>query len=102
LVKERKIAMKHFWTSITFLVVFVLTGCLQNLALDPKVPRMTKEDLKSLLDNPGVIILDVRIADEWRRSDLKIRGAVHEDPEKDYRTWGAKYPKEKTLVFYCS
>jgi hypothetical protein len=94
--------MKRFWTIIAFLVTFVLTGCLQNLALDAKVPRMTKEDLRSLLDNPEVIILDVRIADEWKRSDLKIKGAVHEDPEKDYRIWGSKYPKDKTLVFYCS
>jgi len=94
--------MKHFWTIIAFLVTFVLTGCLQNLALDAKVPRMTKEELKSLLGNPDVIVLDVRIADEWKRSDLKIKGAVHEDPEKDYRTWASKYPKDKTLVFYCS
>jgi len=94
--------MKHFWTIIAFLVTFVLTGCLQNLALDAKVPRMTKEELKSLLGNPDVIVLDVRIADEWKRSDLKIKGAVHEDPEKDYRIWGSKYPKDKTLVFYCS
>jgi hypothetical protein len=92
--------MKQFWTLLAFLVVFVLTGCLQNLTLDTKVPRMTKEDLRSLLDNPEVIVLDVRIADEWKRSDLKTKGAVHEDPEKDYRTWGAKYSKEKTLVFY--
>jgi len=95
-------ALKQFWTISIFLVGFVLTGCLQNLALDAKVPRMTKEDLRSLLDNPVVIILDVRIADEWKKSDLKIKGAVHEDPEKDYRIWGSKYPKDKTLVFYCS
>jgi hypothetical protein len=94
--------MKQLWTIIAFLVTFVLTGCLQNLVLDAKVPRMTKEDLRSLLDNPEVIILDVRIADEWKRSDLKIKGAVHEDPEKDYKSWASKYPKDKTLVFYCS
>jgi len=63
---------------------------------------MTKEELKSLLDNPEVAILDVRIADEWKRTNLKIKGAVREDPEKDYRSWASKYPKDKTLVFYCS
>lgn len=95
-------AIKQSWTIIAFVVFLVLTGCLENVALDAKVPRITKEDLRSLLDNPEVIILDVRIADEWKRSDLKIKGAVHEDPEKDYRTWASKYPKDKTLVFYCS
>ncbi len=94
--------MKQFWTIVVFLVAFVLTGCLQNVALDTKVPRMTKEELKSLLGNPDVAILDVRIAGEWKRGDLKIMGAVREDPEKDYGTWASKYPKDKTLVFYCS
>ena len=95
-------AMKQLWTIVVFLVAFVLTGCLQNVALDTKVPRMTKEELKSLLGNPDVAILDVRIAGEWKRGDLKIMGAVREDPEKDYRTLASKYPKDKTLVFYCS
>jgi hypothetical protein len=94
-------ATKKCWTIIALVVVLALTGCLQNLGLDAKVPRMTKEELKSLLGNPDVIVLDVRIADDWKRSDLKIKGAVREDPEKDYRSWASKYPKDKTLVFYC-
>jgi rhodanese-related sulfurtransferase len=61
---------------------------------------LAKEHLRFLLDNPEVIILDVRIADEWKRSDLKIKGPVHEGPEKDDRTWGSRYPKDKTLIFY--
>jgi len=95
-------ALKQSWTIIAFLVVFVLAGCLQNVALDTKTPRMTKEELKPLLDNPEVIILDVRLLDEWKQGDLKIKGAVREDPEKDDRTWASKYSKDKTLVFYCS
>ncbi len=94
--------MKQFYRIIVLLVAFVLTGCLQNLAPEVKVPRMTKEELKSLLSNPDVIILDVRLPGEWKRSDVKIKGAVREDPEKDYKTWASKYPKDKTLVFYCS
>jgi len=70
------------------------------VALDTKTPRMTKEELRTLLDNPDVIILDVRIPDERKKSDQKIKSAVREDPEKDFKTWASKYPKEKTLVFY--
>ncbi len=92
---------KH-WVTFGFLFAFVLTGCLQNLAQEAKVPRMTKEDLLPLLGNPDVIVLDVRLPAEWKRDALKIRGAVREDPEKDYKTWASKYPKDKTLVFYCS
>ena len=61
---------------------------------------MTKEELKSLLGNPGVIILDVREPGDWNKSREKIAGAAREDPEKDIKTWADKYPKAKTLVFY--
>jgi len=94
--------MKQSWTIIALLLTFVLTGCLQNVALDAKVPKITKEELKPLLGHPDVIILDVRVAEEWKRDALKIQGAFREDPEKDYKTWASKYPKDKTLVFYCS
>ncbi len=94
--------MRKYWTTIVFLLVFASAGCLQNLALNAKVPRMTKEELRSLLGNPDVIILDVRLPEEWKRDTLKIQGAVREDPEKDYKVWASKYPKDKTLVFYCS
>ncbi len=94
--------MKQSRTIIVFLVGFVLAGCFQNPAVDTKTPRMTVEELKALLDHPDVIIVDVRVADEWKRTGLKIKGAVREDPEKDYKTWASKYPKDKTLVFYCS
>jgi rhodanese-related sulfurtransferase len=63
---------------------------------------MTKEDLKPLLGNPDVIIVDVRVEDEWKEAKSKIQGAVREDSEKDINTWANKYPKDKTLVFYCS
>jgi hypothetical protein len=95
-------AIRKHWAIVGLLFAFVLTGCLQNLAPDAKVPRMTKEELKSFLGNPDLIVVDVRIAAEWKRADLKIQGAVREDPEKDNKTWASKYPKDKTLVFYCS
>lgn len=94
--------MRQLWMVIAFLVAFVLTGCLQNLGLETNVSRMTKEELKPLLGNSDVIVVDVRLPGEWKRDALKIQGAVREDPEKDYRTWASKYPKDKTLVFYCS
>ena len=65
---EARMPKKPFWTTIACLIGFVLAGCLQNLAPDTKIPRMTKEALKPLLDNPAVVILDVRIADEWKRT----------------------------------
>jgi rhodanese-related sulfurtransferase len=49
-----------------------------------------------------VIIIDVRVEDEWKEAKWKIQSAIREDSEKDINTWANKYPKDKTLVFYCS
>lgn len=90
----------RFWTVIVFALIFVLVGCLQNVALDTKAPRITKEELKSILGQPDVVVVDVRVAEEWKKSEWKIKGAVREDPEKDIKTWAEKYSKDKTLIFY--
>ena len=65
----------------------------------PDVPRITKEELKSLVGKPDVIILDVRLLSQWKRAELKIPGAIFEDPKK-VDSWLEKYPEDKTLVFY--
>jgi hypothetical protein len=85
----------------SFVVFLLLAGCSQVIVSDTEVPRMTKEELKSLLGNPGIVVVDLRIADDWKRSDSKIKGAIRENPEEDNRTWTSKYPKYRTLVFYC-
>jgi predicted sulfurtransferase len=91
-----------FWTIIAVTLSFALVGCFQNLAPDVKVPRVTNEELMSMLDRPDVIIVDVRLEDEWKKSAWKIKGAVREDPEKGIQSWADKYEKQKNLVFYCS
>ena len=83
-------------------LIFVLVGCLPRWTTDLKVPKVTKEELKSMLSNTNIVIIDVRLDEEWKKSEWKIQGAVREDPEKDVKNWGGKYPKDKTLVFYCA
>jgi hypothetical protein len=64
-----------------------------------EAPRLSIEELRALIGNTEVVIFDVRLGDEWTKSNEKIQGAVRENPEK-YKQWAGKYPKEKTLVFY--
>jgi hypothetical protein len=64
-----------------------------------EVPRLTIEELRPLIGTSDVIMIDVRVGDEWKKSNEKIQGAVREEPEK-YNQWAVKYPKEKILVFY--
>lgn len=91
-----------------FLTAALMAACILGSALElpvlamgknVEVPRLTKEELRSLIGAPEVVVLDVRVGDEWKKSNEKIQGAVREDPEK-YNQWAVKYPKEKTLVFY--
>ena len=62
-------------------------------------PRMTKGQLKALLGNPDLIVIDVRF--EGKSATKKIAGAVIEDPGK-VDGWAANYPKGKRIVLYCS
>lgn len=80
------------------LSVAVVVACAKTSPAED-VPKLAKEELKSMLGNPDIIILDVRPLEQWSRSDLKIPGALHEDP-RDVKSWADKYPKDKTLVFY--
>ena len=81
------------------LLTLMLVGYGIAQALD--VPMMTVEQLSSLLGKSDLVILDVRTPYDWKTSDVKIKGAVREDPMK-FGAWIAKYPKEKTLVLYCA
>jgi hypothetical protein len=63
------------------------------------VPRMTKEELKTLLDSPEVVILDVRLG--GANAPERITGSVFEDAE-NVSDWAPRYPKDKTIVLYCS
>jgi rhodanese-related sulfurtransferase len=65
------------------------------------VPRMDKDQLKALLGKPELALVDVRSGSDWKESTQKIAGAVREDPDQ-VETWMNKYPKDKTLVFYCA
>ena len=66
-----------------------------------EVPRISVEKTRELLGSPDVIIIDVRTAKTWWRSPTKILSAVREEPGT-VEKWAGKYPKDKTLILYCS
>ena len=86
---------------IRFAIILSVTLCLATLeiltltALAQESPKVTKEEVLGMLGNPDVIIIDVRS----RGGELKIKGAVREDP-KNVSSWIDQYPKDKLLVFY--
>jgi hypothetical protein len=72
----------------------------QTAAMLDSVQKISIDGLKAQLANPDLIVIDVRTAHDWEESKTKIKGAVREDFDKA-SSWVDKYPKEKTIVFYC-
>ena len=79
-----------------------------TLALPPlspvqagETPLISKEELRSMLDDPGLAIIDVRPDDQWQLSSSKLPGASHEDPFTAEQ-WGQKYTQAETIVLYCA
>jgi 3-mercaptopyruvate sulfurtransferase SseA len=77
------------------LLVTTATG-----GLAQEVPRMTVEDLRERLQQPGLTVIDVRTGRDWTGSPVKIPGAVREEPGRI--DWESKYDRGQTLVLYCT
>lgn len=82
-------------------LILALVGVWVSPTIAADVMRMNKEDLNARLDDPDVVILDVRTGSDWKSSEFKIRGAIREEP-RNVDVWDAKYSKDKTLVLYCA
>jgi hypothetical protein len=93
--------MRKLILFVAVATVFALAAVFAMPAAAQDVKRMTIEELKGMLGNPDLVIVDVRRDGDWKSSTVKVKGAVREDPEK-VDTWMNKYPKDKTLVFYCA
>jgi len=93
--------MRKLILLIAISVVFAAAAFFATPAAAQDVKRMTIEELKGMLGNPDLVIVDVRRDGDWKSSKVKIKGAVREDQDK-VDAWMNKYPKDKTLVFYCA
>jgi hypothetical protein len=76
-------------------VFFAVAGCAAE------APRVSKEEVKSLLGNPDILILDARVGSSWSESGRKIKGAIRIDPY-NVDSWAASLPKDKKIIIYCS
>jgi hypothetical protein len=93
---------RRFLVGIIFCLVLLLgiSGCATTSENSSNtIQRMSKEELKSRLEDPSLVILDVRRPQDWKKSGRKIKGAVQENPYK-FDNWYARYPKAKTILLY--
>jgi len=64
-------------------------------------PRITKEELKSMLGDAKLVVVDLRRSKDWNSSEYKIKGAVRADPDpRKVESWASSYGKDKTFVVY--
>ena len=92
---------RRFHANRATLFFFTLSLILVVKGFAAEVSRISKEELRPMLGNADVVIVDVRLSGDLSDSDSKIKGAVHEDP-RNVEAWMDKYPKDKTLVLYCA
>ena len=85
--------------SISVMMMACATWTMSTMS--ENVPRMTKDEIKAMLDNPDIIIIDVRHDQDWKGSDVRIKGAVREDPN-DVKSWVDKYAKDRLIILYCA
>lgn len=84
------------------IIIFsLLAGCAQVDTRSAPVERISAPQLQGMLGRSDVVVVDVRTKNSWNNSASKIKGAVREDLAV-ISSWMDKYPKGKTLVFYCA
>jgi predicted sulfurtransferase len=98
--KETTIMKEILPKVLTVLLALASMALFAKAAVAKEVPRMSKEELRGMLGNPDVVIIDVRTDKEWEASQSKIKGAVREEP-RQAKSWAHKYDKDKTYVLYC-
>ena len=88
--KKAESTIRAWVVSLVIILLASTSGFCQE------VTKLSKDEVKEMLGNPGVVIVDLR-----HSGDLKVQGAVREDPGK-VASWIGRYDLEKALVFYCS
>jgi hypothetical protein len=83
----------------TAFLLTALSGYTAPPATVEQVPRLTKDQVKDMLGNPDVVIVDIRFIKQWEQSDQKIPGALFAEPE-NFDAFVKIHPKEKTYIFY--
>jgi hypothetical protein len=102
--KKGGIVMKGMKTTLLAVMILslVMVGSGFNaVAAAKEIPRVSIDELKGMLDAKDYVLVDVRAGKDWSSSELKIKGAVREDP-KEFDSWAAKYPKDKKIILYCA
>ena len=87
--------LKTIFCSLIFVCVtfYTLTAYAAGLSL------ISINQLKLILDNPEIVIIDARSSEDWQSSAVKIKGAVRGAP-KNFESWAYDFSKDKVFIIY--
>ena len=88
--------MKHL-----ILLLFAALTLSGSPVLSGQVNLIEIDELKTMIDSDGLVILDVRAGRDWSTSEFKIPGAIRADGN-EYDTWSKTLAKDKKIVLYCA
>ena len=94
------IAYRKIIHVLLFALILTIMGTGPSIA-GTDVPLMTTDELKAMLGNPDLVILDVRKGKDWKSSEFKIKGATYAKPD-NYAKWANTFDKTKKIVLYCA
>ena len=89
---------RWFFQVVLMMAMFALGA---GMATAADAPRIGKDEVKAMLGAAETSIIDLRAATDWLMTNLKIKGAVRENPKK-VDSWAPRYPKDRTLILYCA
>jgi len=84
------------------ILIALTIGLLTAFGLCIDVPIITKDELKAMLGNPGLVIFDFRLSSDYSTSNLKIKGAVRPKMSIPLYDTISTYPEGKIFVLYCA
>jgi hypothetical protein len=92
---------KNSGLKTTFLVCFIsiLFTAFFSAQAFGQVIKITINQVLESLDDPQLLLLDVRTSGSWQASDNKIKGAVRKNPAT-FDSWANDLPKNNYLVLY--
>ena len=94
-----KITVKKLLALLVVTIVLFLAPI--SMVFAKSVPLITKEELKPVISNDNIVVIDVRGGRDWSSSEFKIKGAAHGDPKK-VSAWKDNFSKDKKVVLYCA
>lgn len=82
-------------------LAFILIALLSLTVNASELTKISINQLKLMLDNPEIAVIDVRGSEDWQSSEFKIKGAIRGSP-KNFESWVHDFSKDKILILYCA